>query len=210
VGFSQICIAGAEDPAGDTGILGLAIFDPHNDTQNNDCLVTFQGSQRLGVFIHTLVNDGIKSSLGTLFRFTYDQFTPARGGTAVGDDKPNDASRLLNPMFDARAGNIDTAITRMAQIIAVVTAHEIGHSVGLVADGPMPNGLYGNDNVNFPLPVGIDPSAASGHIHIGTPQFPFGSTNVMSPGIAFTAAQHSSTGFNSLNLAYLLETVIHN
>lgn len=205
-GFSQICIAGAEDVAGATAVLGIAIFDLNNSTQNNDCLIGFQGSQRLGVFMHTVVNDGIKPPGTTLYRLTYDPLTPSRGGTPIGDD-PSDGMRLLGTLVDGRTTTIANAILRWARMISVVTAHETGHSMGLVAGGAMPNGLHGNDAVNFPLPAGVSAGAEMGHIHNA---FPAGSLNVMTPAISFTAAQSASTGFNTLNLAYLLETVLYN
>ncbi len=206
LGFSQICIAGAEDPTGATAVLGIAIFNLNNSTQDNDCLIDFQGSQRLGVFMHTVVNDGIKPPGTTLYRLTYDPLTPSRGGTPIGDD-PSDGMRLLGTLVDGRTTTISNAILRWARMISVVTAHETGHSMGLVADGAMPNGLHGNDAVNFPLPPGVSPGAEMGHIHNA---FPPGSLNVMTPAISFTAAQSASTGFNTLNLAYLLETVLYN
>ena len=83
---------------------------------------------------------------------------------------------------------------------------------GLIfSDGAMPIGLYGNDNVNFPVPTGVNPASASGHINVGAPLFPFGTKNVMSPALAFSEVQQFPfTRFNSLNLTYLLERVIHN
>lgn len=209
VGFSQICISGAEDPSGATGILGVAMFDLHNATQNDNCQLALGGVQRLGVFVHTMVNDGIGAPGASLFRITYDPFTTEHGGTPIGD-MAGDAQRLLG-VPSARTTQIDVAIARAARMIAVVTAHETGHSMGLVANGAMPTGLYGNKPTNFPLPNGINPGAASGHIHNSPPMFPLGTTNVMSPAIAFSAAQQIPfTRFNDLNLAYLLELVIYN
>ena len=89
----------------------------------------------------------------------------------------------------------------MARFIATVTAHECGHSVGLVVDGAMPNGLYGDDATNFP-------GSAYGHIR-NTSLFPVGATNLMSPSLNFTLATSSSTAFNTLNMAYLREQVFY-
>ncbi len=202
--FSQIAIAGAEDPSGTSGVLGVALFDPNNETQDNDSLPNYGNSQRLGVFLHTIVNSGMLSSSGSTFRTTYDAFTPAppRNGTPIGND-PNDGLRLLGTLADARATAITNAIRRLARFTAVVTAHEIGHSVGLVQNGAMPFGLYGGDSTNFP-------GSSTGHIKMSPLIFPPGSVNVMSPAIGFEDTLSSSTGFNKLNLAYLRERALYN
>ncbi len=205
-GFSQICIAGSESDAGTTGTLGVALFDPNNVYQDNDCLTDYGGFQRLGVFLHTIVNGGFLSSGVSTFRTTYDSFTSARGGIPIGD-MVNDGLRLGGQLDDSRNTAIGVAIRHMARFTAVITAHECGHSMGLVANGPMPQGLYGNDPVNFPV---FPASAADGHIRMPSSLFPGGSRNIMSPTFNFDAALHPLTRFNSLNLAYLREQVLNN
>jgi hypothetical protein len=197
-GFSQISIAGAENGTGSSGILGVALLDPNNQNQDNDTLVDFGGSQRLGVFVHTIVNLGMRPPAGSLFRSTYDPFAPGTGGTPIGNDA-GDAARLVSPS-DARGTAIASAIGRLARFVAVVAAHECGHSVGLVANGAMPAGLYGG------LPA-FFPGSTSGHIQMA--DFPSGAQNVMAPGIDFGAAQSANTGFNPLNRAYLLERALY-
>jgi hypothetical protein len=199
--FSQICIAGAaaETP---TGTLGAAYFDANNQTQNDNCSPTSTG-ERLGVFLHTLILFGVRSGPASLFRQTYDAFTPGFGGTPVGE-ATGDRDRLLGTLNDARAAAIDRAIQRMARTTAVITAHECGHSMGLVANGAMPVGLYGGDPVNFPT------SGASASLHIENRSlFPSDAQNVMSPAIAFEKALSPETAFNSLNRAYLREKALY-
>jgi hypothetical protein len=108
---------------------------------------------------------------------------------------------VLGTVGDSRETEIDTAISLLARFVATVTAHECGHSVGLVVDGAMPNGLYGNDSTNFP-------QSASGHIRNAS-LFPSGSTNLMSPALNFTLATSPLSAFNTLNLAYLREQVFY-
>ena len=43
-----------------------------------------------------------------------------------------------------------------------------------------------------------------------TSVFPAGTSNVMSPSLAFDSAQSAQTTFNTLNLAYLRERVVVN
>lgn len=198
-GYSAISIAGSADESGNSGVLGLAIFDPSNTTQNDNTDADFTGS-RLGVFLHTIVDSGLRSPSVTNFRVTFDPFTAALGGTPIGDDAL-DADRLTGTLNDVRAGEINRAITDFARFTATVTAHECGHSVGLVENGPMPTGLYGNDSANFP-------GSANGHIRNAN-LFPPGATNLMSPGLSYTNATSSETAFNSLNMAYLREQVFY-
>lgn len=196
LGFSQISIAGASNTA---GVLGAAIFDPSNTAQNDNTRVDFPG-QRLGIFLHTIVDSGLGPPAASLFRVTYGPFAAPVGGTPIGAD-PDDDDRLTGVNTDARAADIDTAIADFARFTAVVTAHECGHSVGLVVDGPMPVGLYGNDDVNFP-------GSSSGHIRTAT-LFPPGATNIMSPSLSYASTINAATDFNSLNRAYLREQVFY-
>lgn len=213
LGFSQMCIAGASDSSVN-GVLGSALFDPNNDTQNNNCLTDFGTSDtRLGVFPIAAVWVGIRSGATTDFRLTFDPFRSDLAGTPIGE-LTGDAARIVevvngtNAGSDPRITQMDSAITKWAQLLAVVTAHECGHSMGLVANDPMPAGLYGNDATNFPLSGSQPSSNANGHIQ-NTSLFPSGAQNIMSPAIDFEAAQSASTTFNSLNFAYLRERAIY-
>lgn len=195
-GHSRIAIAGAADTV---GVLGVAIFDPNNATQNDDTRVDFGGT-RLGVFLHTIVDFGMGTSGLSTFRSTFDRFTPVFGGTPIGGD-PSDAGRLAGTIQDARRTAIDVAIRDLARFCATVVAHECGHSMGLVQNGAMPVGLYGGDDANFP-------GSSNGHIR-NTALFPPGSTNVMSPTLSYDTAIAADTAFNRLNLAYLREQVTY-
>ena len=48
-------------------MLGVAIFDPNNATQNNDTQTDFQGI-RLGIFLHTIANVGMGPPSSSAFR----------------------------------------------------------------------------------------------------------------------------------------------
>lgn len=206
--FSRICLAGAASTS-PTGTLGAALYDPNNQTQNDDCIDDFNG-QRLGVFLHTFAHVGLRAGGTSTFRQTFVPFipqivsgNPPASGVPIGEDG-QDADRLLGNRQDPRRDQIDNAIFGIARAAAVVIAHECGHSMGLVANGAMPAGLYGDDAVNFPT------NSSSASLHIETPGlFPGGAQNVMSPSVAYDAALHPSTGFNSLNLAYLRERALY-
>lgn len=201
LGFSEISISGASVTP---GVLGLAIFDPSNTSQNDNTITDFPsggGTERLGVFLHTIIDSGVGQANSSLFRTTYDPFTPANSGTPIGE-VAQDGGRLNNTIGDSRETQIDAAISALARFIATVTAHEIGHSVGLVINGPMPTGLYANDSANFP-------GSADSHIRNAS-LFPNGSTNLMSPSLNFTLATSPFSAFNTLNLAYLREQIFYN
>ncbi|MBM4059962.1 MAG: hypothetical protein FJ265_02550 [Planctomycetes bacterium] len=196
IGHSRIALAGSSST---TGVLGIAIFDPNNATQNDDTRLDFQGV-RLGIFLHTMANLGLGQVQATAFRQTFDPLVQAHGGTPIGGN-PQDGQRLLGTLADPRATAIRTAIDDFARFTAVVVAHECGHSMGLVQNGAMPNGLYGNDATNFP-------GSSDGHIR-NVSLFPSGASNVMSPALSYGNAVHPNTAFNSLNLAYLREQVFY-
>ncbi|MEO0477873.1 MAG: hypothetical protein AAF196_00185 [Planctomycetota bacterium] len=209
--FSQMCFAGAATEGG-SGTLGAAIVDPNNATHNDNCQETFGGTTRLGVFVHTIADVGVSSGPSSDFVMALAPFLTILNPSAIpiGDDM-QDAQRLAGSMNDARKTQIDTAIATVARVIAVVAAHEFGHSMGLVIDGAMPIGLYGGDRINFPLSaIFVDPdAAASNHIE-NSAGFPGDEQNIMSPAIGIEAALDPDTRFNSLNMSYLREQALYN
>lgn len=196
LGYSQISIAGSATTA---GVLGVAIFDPNNATQNDNTRTDFQGT-RLGIFLHTIADAGLGPPSSSLFRITFAPFAPSLGGTPIGE-APQDHERLNGTTTDGRADDIFTAIDDLARFCAVITAHECGHSMGLVQNGAMPLGLYGDDTTNFP-------GSTNGHIR-NSALFPSGASNVMSPTLSYSITLNPATAFNSLNLAYLREQVFY-
>ena len=192
-GYSQISVSGSAETV---GVLGIAQIDPNNQSQNNNSLLENNTQARLGVFMHTIAQSGIgpRTNSNSTFHFHFDPFA----NSAIGTDS-NDRLRLTGSVNDARADQIDRAILGLSCFTAVVIAHECGHSMGLVIDGPPPIGLYGGDTVNFR-------GSTSAHIKNGPPMFPSG-INVMSPALGYDQALDPNTRFNSLNMAYLREQV---
>ena len=189
------------------GVLGLAFFDPNNAHQEDDTLhpgSTPPGTQRLGVFLRTVTSSAINVS-GSTFRLTFDAFIDHRG-TPIGEDS-GDKTRLQNLLAktsgDSRQSAMELAYNRLGRFLAVVLAHECGHSMGLVQDGAQPTGLFGGDSVNFP-------GSTSGHISLSSSGL-FGASaqEVMEPSLSFTKSLDSGTRFNDLLLAYLKETCLY-
>ncbi|MEZ5987926.1 MAG: hypothetical protein R3F30_02120 [Planctomycetota bacterium] len=201
-GFSAISLGGSSDVAA----LGVAQYDPWNRRQEDDRLhpsSTPSATFRLGVFPHTLTANGINLP-GGYFRDTFDPILDHRGtpvGEASGDD---DRLRrlLVGTAGDARQEQLDTALTRLARLLAVVLAHECGHSMGLVPDGPPPNGMFGG-SPDFP-------GSTPGHLSLSsTSMFPPGAQEVMAPAMSFQAANHPATDFNPLLRAWLQEKALY-
>lgn len=202
---SRMAIGGATS---DSGTLGVALFDPNNRTQDNNTLDagTHGGvvlTSRLGVFIHTMIEADI-NRFGSKLRADFDTLIRFRG-QPVGED-PTDATRLQNLLSstsgDARQTILKTAIDNLGRFIAVLVAHECGHSLGLVQDGAMPDGLYGNDS-NFS-------GSTSGHLDLSSTMiFPASATEIMSPAVSFERSVDAATNFNPLIQAYLRERAFY-
>ena len=203
---------GASTSAGASGALGVALFDPNNKNQEDNSLDagTYDGvdvTVRLGVFPYTLVSSEINVP-GTRFRQVFDALILHRGQPVGSVTAPtSDATRLVNisnsVSGDTRQTSISRALDEWARFLAVVLAHECGHSLGLVKDGAMPTGLYGGDTANFP-------GSSSGHISLSsTSIFPSGATTIMAPSLSFENSNHASSAFNALNLSYLRERSLY-
>lgn len=176
------------------GTLGVALFDPNNRTQDNNTLDEgthggVQLSSRLGVFIHTMIAADI-NRLGSGLRADFDDLIRFRG-TPVGEDS-GDGTRLQNILAntsgDARQTAIKNAVDKLGRFIAVIVAHECGHSIGLVQDGAMPGGLYGGSS-SFP-------GSSSGHLDLSSTMiFPSSATEIMSPAVSYERSVDAGTNF---------------
>lgn len=203
---SRIAVGGATTIS---GAQGTAIFDSNNRSQENNALdVGAYGgvvlSARLGVFIHTMIAADINRS-GSKLRADFDPFIRFRG-TPIGEDS-GDKARLQNILAstngDSRQTAMITAIDNLSRFIAVLLAHECGHSMGLVEDGAMPAGLYGG------LPAFFSGST-SGHIDLSsTSIFASPATEIMTASVSYESSVDANTNFNPLLRAYLREQLYY-
>ena len=144
---TSLCIGGEHPRSKDT--LGSAPLDLDNIEEAQDlCAIS-----DYGVFPHAI--DALWGD-DPLFREVFAPLLPALGGTPIGED-PQDAV-LLAPTIDpkqatpdlfARYMRIAYVLDAFARVIAVASAHEVGHTLGLSAPGPAPAGLFGGSEGVF-------------------------------------------------------------
>ncbi|MFQ5654394.1 MAG: hypothetical protein ACE5GW_06655 [Planctomycetota bacterium] len=195
---SSIRIGGDDSVPGFT--LGRAHFDYRNAVFNHD------RSPSLGVFTTNLIDYYINISYSFQSRFQ-----ALRPDTGVPGGEHDLDSVVLDPSFERldtqnsaaenqRYDEIWFAIDAWGRAVAAITAHEIGHSIGLCANGTPPLGLFGGvDEAPFAGPYTND-------YHFDSP-----GNNIMASALSFNSALVSGPSgyrFNELNGAYLREWIL--
>jgi len=195
---SRIAIGGDDVVPGYT--IGRAYFDYRNGARESNT------PPDLGIFTTNLIQFYINSSY--TFRMYFDPLAPGRG-IPVGEH-PLDG-RVLAEEFDrldpansgeenARFDRAMAAAEAFARVVATILAHEIGHSVGLVANGRPPSGLFGGETAaSFAGPY-------TNSYHLDTP-----GNNIMAAAIGFGSAVTTGASgprFNEINWAYLRERIL--
>ena len=187
---------GGDDFDANSYALGRASFDFRNSNSNDE------RAPNRGVFTSNMVQFYWNS---WTFRNRFEEVLPELG-VAVGEH-PFDAVVLganferLDPTNSSaenqRYDGVWNAIDAWSRIVAVVAAHEIGHAVGLCANGAPPTGLFGGvSSADFTGPF-------TTAYHVDTPGL-----NVMSSALGLTSALvegESGYRFNELNEAYIAE-----
>ncbi len=197
---------GGQDPDGkekrgygdeSTGILGRALYDYQNSTPNENNSGTSPG---LGVFPGELFLYQAKQYIDlypyfiTTFGRTFRGLSPHMGGTPAG--KHSLDKKVLADDFDytsaspsekARYDEIMNAADDFATVVGVVLAHEIGHSLGLVAEGAPSRGLHGDSSLHN-LSAGLK--------------------DIMSAVISYESLVSYEFKFRALNRSYLQERTL--
>lgn len=205
VEHTQIACGGL-DPEGDakrtygaesTGVLGRAFFDYRNQSRGDRALGTRPG---LGVFpgelflFEAAIHIQVYPSFVTPFAKKFLALAPKMGGTPAGAH-PLDRV-VLAPGFDyagatpsqkARYNAVFAAADDWATAVGVILAHEIGHTVGLVAEGRAPRGLFGDQSLH-------NSNARAG--------------DVMASAVGYSSLVSLDYGFRDLNTAYLRQRVM--
>jgi hypothetical protein len=197
---------GGLDPEGDrtrtfgdesTGVLGRAFYDYRNETVDERNTTASPGT---GVFpaemylFQTRTHQQLYPAFVTAFASRFLPLCPDMGGTPAGAH-PLDAV-VLQPSFDyesadsaerARWNTVMTAMDDWATVIGVILAHEVGHSVGLVAPGDMPYGLFGDATLHNTFA---------------------GAAEVMAASVGYEAMTSLDYHFRDVDLAYLRQRIL--
>lgn len=141
-GLSRIAIGGkAPLKPGKKRLFGLAKLDPRNDHADDD------SQPGWGVFTFSMVAAVLENPLGVAL---LKDVLPTGDGQPFGS-LPEDAA-LLDPALDPLKlpedqrprAELFRLVTRLLVLgVASVTAHEMGHSLGLIEPGLPPHGLLG-------------------------------------------------------------------
>ncbi len=205
VAHMQIALGGL-DPEGSprrdygddsTGVLGRAYYDQYNG-QIND--LNIANNPGLGVFggelflFQAQIHRRVWPGFVTTFARRFMNLAPGMNGTPVGRGV-HDATVIAANFDYARATSeqrvrydaIFRAADDWATAIGIILAHEVGHAVGLVAEGPSPFGLHGDASLH-------DEGA--------------GVADVMSPAVGYDSLISLNYAFRDLDLAYLRQRLV--
>lgn len=207
IGISHMQMAlGGFDPEGDgqrtygqesTGVLGRAYYDYRNsnpserNTSNSPGLGVFPGEMWL---YQTRIHVQVWPSFQTVFAQRFRPLCSDMGGVPAGAHALDGV--VLAPSFDyatangserARWQTIMDAADDWATVIGIILAHEVGHSVGLVAPGAAPGGLFGDASLH-------DTFASA--------------AEVMASSVGYEAMTSLDYHFRDIDLAYLRQQVL--
>ena len=206
-GYSMMTFTGDERPNSSSQTIGRADLDFRNRNDENDSNTGVGGDNNLGTFGTNMIRLDINDAAAASFPSTFDPLIGlvSRGGTPVGTS--NLDAIVLDDSFvyasgtaaeKARFDLISRAIDRWALYLSAVSAHEIGHSTGLVPNGAPPAGLFGNAHPNNAF---VDPAGFTNSFHLDAP-----GPNVMSAAGSFDEAILGGSDFmvfEDLSRAYL-------
>lgn len=180
-----------------TGVLGRARYDHRNqnlEERNTDAgagLGVFPGEMYL---YQARVHRQLYPYTLTWFAQRFMALCPDMGGTPAGSG-PLDA-QVLRDGFDWATAN-STAQARWSQVLqaaddwavvtGIITAHEVGHSLGLVAPGASPSGLLGDATLHESTATAAD---------------------VMSASVGYEAMLSLPYRFRDLSMAYLRQRIL--
>jgi len=195
---SVIALGGDADAEGLAGhLVGYAHVDANNQKTDDNTAYGW------GVFLTAVVRMVLENPAGAAL---LQEISPLDGqplGTVAGDElllDPDYAPPDDAPQQHALRAAIASLVWKQLPVaVASALCHEIGHSLGLVPDGPPPVGLFGG--------VGDLPFTQSnpGSHHIDT-----AGLNVMQTGKVTNPAEMLTDipRFNQLNMAYLRRRLV--
>jgi len=180
-----------------SGVLGRAYYDYRNGNMGDRNIATSPG---LGVFpaemwlYQARIHEQVWPSFQTLFAQRFRPLCSDMGGIPAGSHALD--AQVLRADFDYEAAPsnqrarwlvVMQAAQDWASVVGIILAHEVGHAVGLVAPGPSPRGLHGDNTLHNTYA---------------------GATEVMAPSIGYEAMTMLEYSFRDLDLAYLRQRVL--
>ncbi len=192
-------------------VLGQAWLDPRNRVEVAN--INDGTNNATGVYmIHYL--DFELPSTGRLRTEVADRFLTLWGGTPLGEHASDDdvlagtfdRTTSTNTTHNARYDDIMDGIDFVALLVSSTTAHEVGHSIGLVAVGAPKTGLFGgaHENNTFTEATSISPNT-SAHLNVIGPEV---MAAVADP-TADTATGSALARFNRMIQAWMLGRLMH-
>lgn len=180
-----------------SGVLGRAYYDYRNGNPTDRNTGTNPG---LGVFpsemwlYQTNIHLQTWPSYQTVFAQRFRPLAPEMGGVPAG-------THALDPIVLAESFDYATATSSQrarwltimqaaddwATVMGVILAHEVGHSVGLVAPGPAPGGLFGDSSLHNTYA---------------------GAAEVMASAVGYEAMLTLQYYFRDIDLAYLRQRIL--
>ncbi len=196
--YSRIAIGGDDPVPGYT--IGRAEYDYRNSVPNDD------SDADLGIFTTNLIDFYLNSSFS--FKARFNPLIPGRGtplGFHAGDvtvlSESFDRSDPSNTQQENdRYDDIADAIDAISRVTAAILAHEIGHSVGLVANAAPSAGLFGGEY------LASFARSYTTSFHLDTVE-----NDIMAASLSFSGSiltGSSAPRFNNHLLAYLLERIL--
>ncbi|MCE9635562.1 MAG: Ig-like domain-containing protein [Planctomycetes bacterium] len=219
--YSEMDIGGDTGPnssaTGTYGTLGIAYFDLRNMYREVNLNTALPAGNNNGIFcINMFKALANVSRTGTDWGVAVTaRFLTAKGGTPVGEGTSDHI--VLAGSFDRTSGSntvaendrydrIMDAIELAAMSVSGVTAHEIGHSVGLVPDASPKTGFFGNAYyTNTFTDATVSAPNTTHHLN-------FVGNDVMGPSSSVddrTATGTDAMRFNPMDMNYLLHRQVH-
>jgi hypothetical protein len=218
--FSEISIGGtvgADSSAlSASGTLGQAWLDARN--RREEANLNFGvGGNTTGIYLMGMLKLQVNSSTtSSIFGSRVSaKFVAIHGGTPVGENSLDDD--VLAGSFDRTAGGNSAAMnTRYDEIMdavelvalyaSAVTAHEVGHSTGLVPDGAPKTGLFGGAHFNntFTEATSVTPNTSA---HLDYP-----GNDIMAASTSFESGVTTGADFkrfSPMDIAYLRNRLVH-
>ena len=215
-GFSELSFGGTGGAESNAFTAGSTNGGGHYDDRNASHQANLNTDGTVGIFASTMLKREVNGFPSRPFVTKISaKFVAIHGGTPVGEHASDDdvlagafdRSTSANTTHNARYDDIMDAVELVALYLSATAAHEIGHSVGVVADGPPKTGQFGGAHENNVFTDATSTNKnTSGHLSLA------GMNNLMATGSNFSLMSRTGTEFQRFAphvMGYLLRRVIY-